>query len=98
MVTLTDDGIGSDGLDADLGHFGTATMRARAKAEGGQLRIESKPGRRHGRRADPALRLVYALAPAATGSRAGPMSAVDPLDGGGPGKVEPLALVAADPG
>ena len=44
VVTLTDDGIGSDGLDADLGHVGTATMRARAKAEGWQLRIESKPG------------------------------------------------------
>ncbi len=45
VVTLTDDGVGSDGLDVDLGHLGTATMRARAKAEGGLLRIESKPGR-----------------------------------------------------
>jgi signal transduction histidine kinase len=44
LVTLTDDGIGADGLDADLGHVGTATMRARAKAEGGQLRIVSEPG------------------------------------------------------
>jgi signal transduction histidine kinase len=44
VVTLTDDGIGSDGMDADLGHLGTATMRATARAEGGQLRIESKPG------------------------------------------------------
>jgi len=43
-VTLTDDGIGADGLDADIGHLGTATMRARAIAEGGQLRIASKPG------------------------------------------------------
>ena len=44
VVTLTDDGIGSDGLGTDLGRVGTATMRARAKAEGWQLRIESKPG------------------------------------------------------
>jgi len=44
VATLTDDGIGSDGLNADLGQHGTATMRARAKAEGGRLRIESRPG------------------------------------------------------
>jgi len=45
VVTLTDDGVGADGLDLDLGHLGTATMRARAKAESGVLRIESRPGR-----------------------------------------------------
>jgi signal transduction histidine kinase len=45
VATLTDDGVGSNGLDTDLGHLGTATMRARAKAEGGVLRIESEPGR-----------------------------------------------------
>jgi signal transduction histidine kinase len=44
VATLTDDGIGSDGLNADLGQHGTATMRARARAEGGRLRIESRPG------------------------------------------------------
>ena len=44
VATLTDDGIGSDGLNADLGQLGAASMRARAKAEGGHLRIESRPG------------------------------------------------------
>jgi signal transduction histidine kinase len=44
VATLTDDGVGSDGLNADLGQHGTATMRARARAEGGRLRIESRPG------------------------------------------------------
>jgi signal transduction histidine kinase len=44
VVTLTDDGVGSVGFDLDIGNLGTATMRARAKVEGGRLRIKSKPG------------------------------------------------------
>jgi signal transduction histidine kinase len=44
VLTLTDDGIGSDTLDVVPGHLGMATMRARANAEGGRLRCDSLPG------------------------------------------------------
>lgn len=44
VVTLTDDGVGSDALDGAPGNAGTATMQARATAEGGVLRIDSAPG------------------------------------------------------
>ncbi len=44
VLSLVDDGVGSDTLDAGRGHFGVATMRARADAEGGHLGIESTPG------------------------------------------------------
>ncbi|MGS0685610.1 ATP-binding protein [Nakamurella sp. GG22] len=43
-LTLTDNGVGAQSLDAGAGHFGIATMRARADAEGGVLTIESSPG------------------------------------------------------
>jgi len=45
VLTLTDDGVGSESLDVAPGHLGMATMRARANAEGGRLRFDSKPGR-----------------------------------------------------
>ena len=43
-MMLIDDGVGSESLDAGRGHLGIATMRARADAEGGLLRIDSTPG------------------------------------------------------
>lgn len=43
-LTLTDNGIGAGSLDAGAGHFGIATMRARADAESGVLTIDSSPG------------------------------------------------------
>ena len=43
-MMLIDDGVGSETLDAGRGHLGIATMRARADAEGGTLRIDSTPG------------------------------------------------------
>lgn len=43
-MILIDDGVGSESLDAERGHLGIATMRARADAEGGVLRIDSAPG------------------------------------------------------
>ena len=43
-MMLIDDGVGSESLDAGRGHLGIATMRARADAEGGILRIDSTPG------------------------------------------------------
>ncbi len=42
---MTDDGVGCAGMDVAPGHLGMATMRARANAEGGQLRFDSEPGR-----------------------------------------------------
>jgi signal transduction histidine kinase len=45
VLTLTDDGVGSETLDAGPGHLGMATMRTRAAAEGGLLRVHSIPGR-----------------------------------------------------
>ena len=45
VLTLTDDGIGSDTLDVVPGHLGMATMRARANAEGGRLRWTACPDR-----------------------------------------------------
>ena len=44
MVSLTDDGVGAASLKAEPGHFGLATMRARANAEDAQLHIDSTPG------------------------------------------------------
>lgn len=44
VISLTDDGDGSTSMDAGTGHFGMATMRARADAEGGQLHVESVSG------------------------------------------------------
>src|SRR6478752_762785 len=43
-IMLIDDGVGSESLDSGRGHLGIATMRARADAEGGTLRIDSTPG------------------------------------------------------
>jgi len=43
-MMLVDDGVGSESLDAGAGHLGIATMRARADAAGGMLRIDSTPG------------------------------------------------------
>lgn len=42
-IMLIDDGVGSTSLEAGRGHFGIATMRARAEAEGGFLHIDSVP-------------------------------------------------------
>jgi PAS domain S-box-containing protein len=44
MLSLTDDGVGAASLKAEPGHFGLATMRARANAEDAQLHIDSTPG------------------------------------------------------
>ncbi len=45
VLTLTDDGVGAESLDAGAGHLGMATMRVRATSEGGQLHVFSSPGR-----------------------------------------------------
>lgn len=44
VLSLTDDGVGAASLKAEPGHFGLATMRARANAEDAQLHIDSTPG------------------------------------------------------
>ena len=44
-VSITDDGIGSAGIEASVGHLGVLTMRTRARAEGGSLSIDSAPDR-----------------------------------------------------
>ncbi len=44
LLSLTDDGVGATSLKAEPGHFGLATMRARADAEDAQLHIDSTPG------------------------------------------------------
>ena len=44
VLALSDDGIGSNSLDAGPGRPGVATMRARAEASGGYLIIESIEG------------------------------------------------------
>ena len=43
-ISLTDDGVGAERIESVSGHLGMATMRARADAEGGQLRVDSAPG------------------------------------------------------
>jgi signal transduction histidine kinase len=44
VLTLTDDGAGTDSLESGPGHLGIATMRARAQADGADLTIDSRPG------------------------------------------------------
>ena len=44
IVRITDDGVGSNFLDAGPGHIGLSTMRSRAASEGGQLHIRSTAG------------------------------------------------------
>lgn len=44
ILSLTDDGVGAESLKAGPGHFGLATMRARANAEGARFHIDSTPG------------------------------------------------------
>jgi signal transduction histidine kinase len=44
VLTLTDDGVGSESVDVIPGHLGMATMRARANAIGGRLRFVSQLG------------------------------------------------------
>ncbi len=44
VITLTDDGVGSDNFDTKPGHLGMMTMRARAATEGGLLSVRSEPG------------------------------------------------------
>jgi|GEM_PF-1000855 len=44
VLTLNDDGVGSDQLGDGSGHLGVAAMRARAAAAGGHLHIDSAPG------------------------------------------------------
>ena len=44
LLTLTDDGAGTDSLESGPGHLGIATMRARAQADGADLTIDSRPG------------------------------------------------------
>lgn len=43
VIRLTDTGVGASAFDAGPGHLGVATMRARARSAGGQLRIDSAP-------------------------------------------------------
>jgi signal transduction histidine kinase len=43
-ISLTDDGVGTERIESASGHLGMATMRARADAEGGVLRVDSAPG------------------------------------------------------
>ena len=47
QITLTvhDDGLGFDAAAAPRGRLGMTTMRERAEAAGGQLQVESEPGR-----------------------------------------------------
>lgn len=44
VISLRDDGVGTDSFDAGPGHLGMMTMRARAAAEGGLLTVRSRPG------------------------------------------------------
>lgn len=44
VLSLTDDGVGAESLKAEPGHFGVATMRARANAEDARLHLDSTPG------------------------------------------------------
>jgi signal transduction histidine kinase len=44
VISLTDDGVGATSLKAGAGHFGLATMRARANAENADLHIDSQLG------------------------------------------------------
>ena len=44
VLTLTDDGAGTDSQESGPGHPGIATVRARAQADGAELTIDSRPG------------------------------------------------------
>lgn len=44
VISLRDDGVGTDSFDAGPGHLGMMTMRARAATEGGLLTVRSRPG------------------------------------------------------
>jgi PAS domain S-box-containing protein len=44
VITLSDDGVGTDSFDAGPGHLGMMTMRARAATAGGLLSVRSRPG------------------------------------------------------
>ena len=54
MLSLTDDGVGAASLKAEPGHFGLATMRARANAEDAQSAHRQHAGVGDDRGADPA--------------------------------------------
>jgi PAS domain S-box-containing protein len=43
-LEVSDDGVGFDSRDSQLGHFGLNTMRERATGLGGTLEIDSRPG------------------------------------------------------
>jgi signal transduction histidine kinase len=53
-LTVEDDGVGFDPLEERVGHYGLAIMRERASAVGGDLYVDSLPGR--GSRIDLALK------------------------------------------
>ena len=44
VARIIDDGVGAIKFDAGPGHLGMVTMRARARAEGGRLEVDSTPG------------------------------------------------------
>lgn len=44
VITVTDDGVGTDSLESAPGRLGMVTMRARAAAEGCSLTVHSVPG------------------------------------------------------
>jgi PAS domain S-box-containing protein len=44
VITLSDDGVGTDSFNAGPGHLGMMTMRARAATVGGLLSVRSQPG------------------------------------------------------
>ncbi len=44
VLSVSDDGVGSDSLTTGPGHLGLITMRARARAQGADLRVDSAPG------------------------------------------------------
>ena len=44
ILSLTDDGIGTESFKSEPGHLGVATMQARANAEKAELHLDSTPG------------------------------------------------------
>ena len=46
LLSITDDGIGFEPDQVPIGHYGLMTMRERAEAAGGQLRVDAGGGRR----------------------------------------------------
>ncbi len=45
VISVTDDGVGAESLNAERGHIGVATMQARASAENAELALNTRPGR-----------------------------------------------------